>query len=178
MKKTILKIFANTILLIGTWVFISNVLDSGNDERVLAGLGGALIYAYVLLNEFWIMDNMKMKLYWKILSFLFSIIGIWLFITNTLDSGNDERILAGLGGAITLLGIILKDNFSNIDNAVSHKDRNNSTLFVLMFITVFTFWGLHHKNIRYVERNVYGLHSEINSLDSKVNDLENYSHNH
>jgi hypothetical protein len=178
MKKTTLKIFANTILLIGTWVFISNVLDSGKDERVLAGLGGALIYAYVSLNEFWILDNMKMKWYWKIISFLFSIIGIWLFVTNTLDSGKDERILAGLGGAITLLGTILKDNLSNIENAVSHKDRNNSTLFVLIFITVFTFWGLHHKDIRYVESNVYGLQSEINSLDSKVIDLENYSHNH
>lgn len=178
MKSTILKITANATLLIGVWVFISNVLDSGSDERVLAGLGSALICLYVFLNDFWIKDSLSMKLIWKILSTLFSVVGIWVFVTNTLDSGSDERILAGLGGSLTLLGIVLKENLSKTEIGILSDKRSNTTVYFLLFIALFTFWGLHHKDIRYIESDVSDLESEINSLDSKVDNLEYYSHEH
>lgn len=178
MKTTILKIIANTFLTIGIWVFITNVLDSGSDERILAGLGAALIYLYISLKDFWLKEVYKINLFWKIVLTLSGVIGIWLFVTNTLDSGSDERILAGLGGAITILGIVLKDNYSKSDDIPLLRNKNISTVVFIAFIVVFTFWGLHHKDIRYIERDINNVESDVNSLEYKVNDLESNSHYH
>jgi len=178
MKTTILKIITNTFLTIGTWVFVTNLLDSGSDERLLAGLGAALIYLYISINDFWIKDDYKINLFWKVVLTLLILIGIWLFVTNTLDSGSDERMLAGLGAAISILGITIKGNYSKSEDIPLTGIKNIGTIVFIAFIVVFTFWGLHHKKIRYIESDLYSLESDINSLEKKVDDLEDNSHYH
>lgn len=182
MKTSILKIVANTFLTIGTWVFVTNVLDSGSDERISAGLGAALIFLYISIIDFWINEDYKINLLWKIVLTLLVFIGIWLFVTNTLDSGSDERIFAGLGAAITVLSIILKGNHRKSEEVLLSGNKNISTIVSIAFIVLFTFWGLHHKDIRYIENDISTLESNvessINSLKNKVDDLEDNSHYH
>ena len=54
MKTIFLSIIEGIILLVGIWIFLLNVLTRGNDEQLLAGLGGALIFLYILINEYWV----------------------------------------------------------------------------------------------------------------------------
>ncbi|HMU14678.1 MAG TPA: hypothetical protein PKE53_11820, partial [Flavobacteriales bacterium] len=75
MKTSILKIIANTFLTIGTWVFVTNVLDSGSDERIFAGLGAALIFLNISISDFWIKEDYKINLLWKIVLTLSAFIG-------------------------------------------------------------------------------------------------------
>lgn len=178
MKTTILKIIANTFLTIGTWVFVTNVLDSGSEERILAGLGAALIFLNISISDFWIKEDYKINLLWKIVLTLLVFIGIWLFVTNTLDSGSEERIIAGLGGAITILGITLKGNYRKSEEIPLSGIKNINTIVSIAFIVLFTFWGMHHKDIRYIESDISNIESNINSLEYKVDDLEDYSHYH
>jgi hypothetical protein len=172
----ILKVIAYSSLLIGVWVFIANVLDSGKDERLFAGLGSSLICFYVFLNDFWLKNKITTKLIWKILLMLCTSIGIWIFVTNTLDSGKDEKVIAGFGASLTLIGIILKENVLRKNTEILSNTKNNITFYFLFFVILFTLLGLNNKNIRYVKSEIIILDSEINSIESRVDNIEYYSH--
>ncbi len=182
MKTSILKFIANTFLTIGTWVFVTNVLDSGSDARISAGLGAALIFLHISINDFWIKEDYKIIFFWKIILTLLMFFGIWLFVTNTLGSGSDARISAGLGGAITILGITLKENYRKSEEIPLSNIKNISTIVSIAFIVLFTFWGLHYKDIRDIESDINysrrNVESSINYLEDKVKDLDNNYHYH
>lgn len=54
------------------------------------------------------MKSMSLKI---ILNLIMSI-GIWVFVTNSHESGADERILAGVGGVLMLSSLLIRDFFS------------------------------------------------------------------
>jgi len=156
---------------VGAWLFITNTLDSGSDERVLAGLGAGLVLLGLLIKEFRLkLSITQLSIVWKIVVLVCGVIGSWIFVTNTLDSGSDERVLAGLGGALIIIAFYIKDikkeqlDEKNIVKGVSTKTA-------LLFLIVFTMYGLHKKDIRYVK-------SDVGDLEYKVDDLEDNSHYH
>jgi hypothetical protein len=178
MKTSNLKIIANTFLTIGTWVFIYNVSGDGSAERISAGLGAALIFLNISISDFWIKEDYKINLRKKIVLTLLVFIGIWLFVTNTLDYGWDERRIAGLGGAMTILGIILKENYRKSEEIPSSGIKKINTIASITFIVLFTFWGMQHKDMRYIKRDINSLENKVDDLENKVDYFEDNSHYH
>ena len=172
MKKTILIIIGNLILIIGLWTFITNILYKGHDTNIDAGFGSMLIYSYVLLNDFWINGNLKIKFFWKILISLLSLIGIWMFVTNTLESGRYERIdesmTAGFGGALFALGTLLKKDLSKNNNSPINGKSDFKTLLIAIFVILFTMFGLHNNDIKDIKMKVSDSDYRIDKLEKEI----------
>jgi hypothetical protein len=176
MKKTILIIIGYFILIMGIWVFITNILDNRDEANTVAGFGSMLIYAYVFLNDFWIKDNLRINLLMKILITLFSLIGIWVFVTNILETNSESSMLAGFGGALFVLGVILKKDLSKKDDSNTNDNRNFNTLIISIFVITLTLYGLHRKDIKKIESEVSDSYYSIERLDGRVDDLESKLH--
>ena len=162
----------------GAWLFISNTLDSGSDERVLAGLGAGIVFLGFAIKEFRLkLSISQLSVLWKIIVLSFGVIGTWIFVTNTLDSGSDERVLAGLGGALILISLYIRDSKKEQDAEKSLSSGLNLKT-ALLFVVIFTFYGLHKKDIRSVNWDIRDIESDVQSLDRKVDDIEDYSHYH
>jgi peptidoglycan hydrolase CwlO-like protein len=169
MKQKISIAFEFLFILIGTWLFISNILDSGYDERFLAGLGSALIFTALLIKEIRLKKSIsKLKTIWKIIVLGLGISGIWIFISNVLDSGYDERFYAGLGGAMVLISFYIKD-FKG-DQILENKSLNLKK--GLLILIIFTLYGLQKKDIRYVERKLDSIDTDLYSLDNRIDDVD------
>lgn len=177
MKTKILKLISYSLLISGVWIFVTNTLDSGSDERVLAGMGSALIILYFFINEFWIMQVSNLKIIWKIITISLFITGIWLFVFGTLDSGSDERVIAGLGAALCCIAMLIKSNFETKTENSEYK-MSKSLLIIIVFISIFTFWGLHHKEIRGMNYEINNAQRDIDDLEREVRNLEFYTHEH
>lgn len=190
MKK--LKITANLLLVSGTWIFVSNILENGSDARILAGIGAALILSYISLNEIWIERKYELKRVYKFALMILPACGIGLFVTNTLNSSGDSEILAGLGAAITILCILIRSGLTLKQDQQILINTNKEIIYYLAFICAFSFWGKHEeqiktndRNISSLSHNIYEVQDELNSLRHNVNeleddveDLEDYSHYH
>ena len=173
-----IKLIKNIALISGIGLFVTNTLDSGKDERLLSGCGSALVIIYFSINEYWTKKDLNIKLPWKILATLLSVIGVFTFVVNSLDSGEDERILAGIGASMFVAGLAIRELFGEATNGNSNIRLDSKTIGILAFIICFTFLGLYKNKIQRVERNQYGIEDDIKELDEKVEDLERYSHGH
>jgi hypothetical protein len=156
-------------ILIGTWLFILNTLDTGSDERILAGLGAALLFSSLLVKEIRLKQSIAhLKMIWKVAVIALGTLGTGLFITNTLGTGSDERILAGLGGGLVLISLYIKDFRISQDT-----EKNTLNLKTgLVFLVIFTLYGLQKKDIRHVEKVLDSIEWEVSDEDDRVNDIE------
>jgi hypothetical protein len=112
----------------------------------------------------------------KILITLFSLIGIWVFVTNILETNSESSMLAGFGGALFVLGVILKKDLSKKDDSNTNDNRNFNTLIISIFVITLTLYGLHRKDIKKIESEVSDSYYSIERLDGRVDDLESKLH--
>lgn len=183
MKKNLLIFLELILLTIGIWLFITNTLASSSNERILAGLGGGMLYFSLILRDIRLNYSIcELKIVWKVIITILGIIGVWLFISNTLATGADKRVLSGLGGALVAISFYIK-HFKKEDT--SSKVGINFTS-ALVFISIFTLYGLQKKDIRAVHSNIsdtdfnvsdlrselYDVKSEFDDMEDQVNNLE------
>lgn len=123
---------------------------------------------------------MVKKVIWAIVELVTIAIGTGIFVTSTLDSYVDEEI-AGIGAFMVVFGLLLrnwrKDLFSSSNSTqnktenIEKKTSDKNVILGVLLIFAFTLWGLNYGNIGDNQ-------SDINSLENKVEDLEDYSHYH
>jgi hypothetical protein len=114
------------------------------------------------------------KIIWALVELITIAIGTGIFVTSTLDNYVDEES-AGIGAFMVILGLLLKNwrktLFTNKEKPLKDSSKSTTLTTGLIMIIAFTLWGMNYGNIK-------DNSSDINSLESKVDDLEYNSHNH
>ena len=169
MKSVTLKITLNVIMSIGIWVFVTNAHESGQEEHILAGLGGVLMLSSLLIKDFFSEDYRINKI-WSVVSSVLVCLGIYIFIYNVLESDWDSRVWVGFGLSIGFLGLSIREIVCKSGKQILLSQKKN-LICCTAFIILFSLYGGVINNLEDIEY----IKDDIRSIESKVQDIDEHT---